>query len=143
ELEVEREESPVNRHAMAKAIYDVAGQFVYCKRDGSLDDGIEIVSHPADYDYHLNKLPWERILNCLREAGYRSHDPVTCGLHIHISREAFGSDHETQLDRIHRLLYIVEKFWPYWLKLSRRNELSMKQWAARYLGEDEQLDHVP
>src|SRR5690606_19675785 len=50
---------------------------------------------------------------------------------------------ETQMDRIHRLLYIVEKFWPYWLKLSRRTETSMRQWAARYLGEDERLDQVP
>lgn len=143
ELEVERCSSTVERRDMALAIYEMAGQYVYCKRDGSLECGIEIVSHPADYDFHMQKMPWGNILKRLAEEGYRSHDAGTCGLHIHVSREAFGPDHETQLDRIHRLLYIVEKFWPYWLKLSRRTETSMRQWAARYLGEDEQLDHVP
>lgn len=143
ELEVERCDSYMNKYDMARALYATAGQHVYCKRDGSLDDGIEIVSHPADFDYHMERMPWKEVLDCLRKAGYRSHDPGTCGLHVHVSREAFGPDHETQLDRIHRLLYIVEKFWPYWLRLSRRTEEAMQQWAARYLGDDEQLDHVP
>jgi len=143
EIEVEREASDIPRGEMAKRVIDVGAGHVYCKEDGSLKCGFEVVSHAADYEYHLTVLPWKEILDCLREAGYRSHDPGTCGLHVHVSREAFGSDHETQLDRIHRLLYVVEKFWPYWLKFSRRTETSMQHWAARYLGEDEQLDHVP
>ena len=143
EIEVEREASPITRGEMAKQVIDVGRGHVYCKEDGSLKCGFEVVSHAADYEYHLTMLPWKEILDCLREAGYRSHDPGTCGLHVHVSREAFGSDHETQLDRIHRLLYIVEKFWPYWLKLSRRTETTMQHWAARYLGEDEPLDSVP
>lgn len=143
EIEVEREASSLTRGEMAKKVIDAGAGHVYCKEDGSLKCGFEVVSHAADYEYHLEKLPWKEILDCLREAGYRSHDPGTCGFHIHISREAFGQDQETQLDRIHRLLYIVEKFWPYWLKFSRRNELSMQHWAARYLGEDEHLDRMP
>lgn len=142
ELEVERCDSPVDRYDMAETIYEMASQ-LYCKRDGSLDDGIEIVSHPADYDFHMQKLPWRDVLNRLASEGYRSHDAGTCGLHVHVSRAAFGKDVEEQEENIYRLLYLIEKFWPQWLRLSRRTESQMRQWASRYLSDNETPDRVP
>jgi len=34
----------------------------YCKHDGSLNDGFEIVTHPMTLDYHLHRMPWEELL---------------------------------------------------------------------------------
>ena len=57
--------------------------FYYCKHDGSLDDGFEIVSHPATAEYHLTQLPWKAVMAEAVSLGYRSHQACTCGLHIH------------------------------------------------------------
>lgn len=35
---------------------------VYCKHDGSLDDGFEIVSHPATLACHMQDFPWEQMM---------------------------------------------------------------------------------
>lgn len=40
---------------------------LYFKHDGSLEDGFEIVSHPATLDYHLHNIPWEEVMKRARE----------------------------------------------------------------------------
>ena len=64
--------------------------------------------------------------------GYRSHQTSTCGLHIHVNRDCFGEDRDTQDEVISRILYFVEHHWNEMLKFSRRSEYSMNRWAARY-----------
>jgi hypothetical protein len=59
------------------------------KDDGSLNDGFEIVTHPhtlSDYQTNFN---WEFIPK-LKQEGFRSWNTDTCGLHVHVSRTAFG-----------------------------------------------------
>ena len=46
---------------------------VYCKHDGSLDEGFEIVSHPATLDSHMHSFPWEQMMDAAVAMGYRSH----------------------------------------------------------------------
>lgn len=105
---------------------------LYIKHDGSLDSGMELVSHPMTLDYHMNHMPWADILREARELGYRSHQAGTCGLHIHINRTAFGSTVAEQEEVIARLLYFFEKNWEELLKFSRRTHNQLKQWADRY-----------
>ena len=45
----------------------------YCKHDGSLDEGFEIVTHPMTLDFHLHRMPWERIVEEAKRLGYTSH----------------------------------------------------------------------
>ena len=119
----------------AERILDIGnadGELVYCKHDGSLNSGFEIVSHPCSLDYHLNVFPWPDILREAREMGYTSHQAGTCGLHIHVSREAFGSNAEEQDACIARVLYFFEKHWGELLKFSRRTRRQLEQWANRY-----------
>ena len=69
----------------------------------------------------------------------------TCGLHVHISRLAFGCTYEQQEAAIARLLYFVEKFWAELLRFSRRTQSQMNRWAARYgirLTPSEQMSHA-
>lgn len=105
---------------------------IYIKSDGSLDDGMEIVTHPMSLDFHKTIMPWEKIMNKSVDLGYKSHKTSTCGLHVHVNRDTFGNTRETQDDAISRVLYFVEHHWNELLKFSRRTEAQMSQWAARY-----------
>ena len=105
---------------------------LYIKTDGSLDDGLELVTHPMTLTYHLNEMPWAEVLRKAQSMDYLSHAAGTCGLHVHISRLAFGCTYEQQEAAIARLLYFVEKFWAELLRFSRRTQSQMNRWAARY-----------
>ena len=107
---------------------------IYCKHDGSLDDGFEIISHPATMDYHLNVIPWEEIMDEARDLNYYSHSARTCGLHVHINRAALGITVEEQENTIGRIVYFFEKFWDKILRFSRRTEGQANRWASRYGG---------
>lgn len=134
--------------AYAQKILEVANQEeerLYAKHDGSLSEGIELVSHPCTVDYHLNEMPWAEVMEKARQLGYRSHAAGTCGLHFHINRSAFGATEAEQEASIARLLFIFELFWNELLKFSRRTQASIQQWARRYglrSQPKEILDHV-
>lgn len=119
----------------AKKLINIAnqnGDRIYCKHDGSIDDGFEIVSHPMSLEYHINEMNWENILNEAVDMDYRSHNTATCGLHIHINRSAFGKTKEEQEEVIGRIVFFVEKHWNELVKFSRRTPQNLNHWAARY-----------
>lgn len=107
-------------------------EHLYIKSDGSLDCGMELVTHPMSLDYHMTYMPWRDVLDEAKHLGYLSHKARTCGLHVHISRNAFGDTELEQECTIAKLLYFVEKFWPELLRFSRRTETQINRWAARY-----------
>lgn len=104
----------------------------YCKHDGSLNNGIEIVTHPLSLDCHMNLAPWEAVMDRAIKQGYTSHQAGTCGLHVHVSRAAFGKHEAEQDEAIARILYFFERFWEELLRFSRRTPRQLEQWAARY-----------
>ena len=85
-------------------------------------------------DYHINQMPWRAILNKAVAKGYLSHQAGTCGLHVHISRNALGANYEEQEATIAKILYFYEKFWNEILTFSRRTESQVEHWARRYGG---------
>ena len=125
-------ESPRKAHLILNVGNASGTEHIYCKHDGSLDDGFEIVSHPMTIDYHMDIMPWSQVIAKARELSYLSHQAGTCGLHVHVSRTAFG-DTETEQDVcIARILYFFEKFWEELLKYSRRTPSQLESWARRY-----------
>lgn len=132
----------------AEALMDIANQsktLAYCKHDGSLDDGFEIVTHPMSLDCQLHEMPWAEVLDTAVNMGYLSHQAGTCGLHIHVSRKAFGDTLDAQDNAIARVLFFVERHWAELLRFSRRTQRQLEQWAARYGYRDrpgEMLEHV-
>lgn len=119
----------------AEELLDIANrgdERIYCKHDGSINDGFEIVSHPMSLDYHINKMNWSDIFERAIEMEYRSHNTSTCGLHIHASRSAFGKDYDEQEKAIGRIVFFVEKHWNELVKFSRRTPDNLNRWAARY-----------
>lgn len=63
---------------------------IICMRDGSLHDGVELISMPATLDYHRHHYNWPAMMAKAVELEYRSHDVNTCGLHMHIDRYYFS-----------------------------------------------------
>ena len=113
-------------------IANIQKPHIYIKSDGSLDDGMELVSHPMTLEYHKAIMNWEDIFKRAVSLGYRSHQTSTCGLHLHVNRNAFSDSQEGQDEVISRILYFVEHHWNELLKFSRRSEYTMNRWAARY-----------
>ena len=76
------------RDSKASQILSVANgnnlEHAYAKHDGSLAEGIELVTHPMTLEYHLNEMPWEATLKEAIGLGYTSHQARTCGLHVHV-----------------------------------------------------------
>ena len=145
ELEIDGAGEDNDNAAEILHIANVERPLVYCKHDGSLDDGFEIVTHPMTLDFHLHNMPWEQIVEEAKKLGYTSHQAGTCGLHVHVNRNAFGETEVQQDAVIARILYFVEKNWEELLKFSRRTQSQLDQWAARYGYKDqpkELLDHA-
>ena len=89
ELEVECEGDYSRAQTARRAIELLGKRRVYCKCDGSLDNGIEIVTHPHTLTAYQRDFNWSA-LNSLAEMGTRSWDNDNCGLHVHVSRKTFG-----------------------------------------------------
>ncbi|OUN76147.1 hypothetical protein B5G06_13705 [Flavonifractor sp. An52] len=127
----------------ARALLDIANAgypLMYIKHDGSLDDGLELVTHPLSLDWQLHAMPWEDVCRKALSLGYRSHRASTCGLHIHVSRAAFGPTQQEQDQAIARVLYFFEKHWEELLKFSRRTQRQLERWAARYGYKEHPMD---
>ena len=132
ELEIDEGGESQDNAAQIMKIGNVSNNYIYCKHDGSLNNGFEIVTHPCSYAYHMNSFPWSMILREAICLGYLSHKAGTCGLHVHVSRLAFGSNNFVQEACIARLLYFFEKNWDELLIFSRRTPGQLQQWANRY-----------
>jgi hypothetical protein len=66
-----------------------ASDLGWSKHDGSLSDGVELVSHPTTFE-RLASSDIARVIGDVNAMGGRAWDPGTCGLHIHVSRKAFA-----------------------------------------------------
>lgn len=132
ELEIDNGGEQSSKADQILAIANVGDEHLYCKHDGSLEDGFELVTHPMTICYHEKKMPWCNILAKAKSLGYVSHQAGTCGLHVHVNRDAFGTTVEEQDACIARVLYFFEKHWEELLKFSRRTQRQLERWAARY-----------
>ena len=82
--------------------------------------------------YHQREMPWSGVLSRAIQLDYKSHQAGTCGLHIHVNRDAFGDTAARQDAAIARILYFFERHWQELLKFSRRTPRQLERWAARY-----------
>ena len=133
ELEIDSDDGDANAIECAEDLHniDCNTDFFYLKHDGSLNQpGIEIVTHPCTLVYHTNVFPWEEIVGTARSNGYSSHDIGTCGLHVHVSRDALGDDSDAQDLTIAKIVIMMDKLWDYLVKFSRRH-YNQLHWARK------------
>lgn len=93
-------------------LYDAKETHYYIKRDGSLDNGFEIVTHPCHFEYFKSgKFPIDKLFNknldyakpgtyLYGEDDEEEYDDdesqdlfKQCGMHIHLSKVAFSNAH--------------------------------------------------
>jgi hypothetical protein len=135
ELEIDGAgETPDNADEILEHSKDQA--LFYIKSDSSLNDGMEIVTHPASLEYHMKKFPWEAITRTARGLGYKSHDAGTCGLHVHVSREALGRNRGAQELTVSKLIVLLWRHWPKFYRFSRRDSRAADEWCRQQYSYD-------
>lgn len=110
---------------LASYVYTKLGSHAYFMHDGSIGRGVEIITQPHTMEEFL-KLPWAETLDLIRSHDYRSHDTGNCGLHMHISRAAMTED------GVARIIYFYEHYIQDILRISRRTNSQMSEWACTY-----------
>lgn len=111
---------------------DPGEQMFYLKHDGSLDYGIEIVTHPHTLKAFY-KFPWEQIVKIALDAGFRSNDTDTCGIHVHIDRAYFGPPGEKRDIGIYQLMRLIDRFRIPLQALARRRDADYAKWTPIYI----------
>jgi hypothetical protein len=121
EIETECTRNSENMESMADSI-SADGTF-YCKSDGSIECGFEMVSHPATYGYWTS-YGFDKF-HSLRAKGYRSYNTRSCGMHVHVSRKALST-----VECVKLLLFFRK--YPHFIEfISRRGASNrMDRWAA-------------
>lgn len=105
---------------------------IYCKSDGSLDCGFEIVTHPATLDYHCDHMDWSTICGIATGYGFKSHDTNTCGLHVHVGRIGLGENRLEQDIVIAKTMLLMDKWYDdFIIPFSRRKKKELAEWSAK------------
>ena len=123
ELEVEVKGSG-DRISIADELVNYGDRWerMYCKYDGSLSNGFEIVTHPHTLQQH-KKLRWRDILEWLDSRGCTSYDSGNCGLHIHLNKNFF-TEKELQ-----KLVYFFHRNKSFIRRFSQRRSEHIREWA--------------
>lgn len=104
--------------------------YIYYMNDGSLHHGLEMISQPATYEYHLSLYDiYKELFKKVAEHGFKSQSYQSCGLHIHFNKDFYYDNIEKNTVN---LLYLIETFWKDLVLLSRRNYNSIIRWAQKY-----------
>jgi len=114
-------------------------EHIFITQDGSLSQcGIEIISVPASLKYHFTVIPWDVIMEKIRECNFGSarilqrhgsDDITTAGLHIHIDAINFTN---RSLTGAYVLLYLCERFWKELKVMSRRYGKGFVKWSCPF-----------
>lgn len=118
------------RYEVAERVLSIVGgeEYAHCEEDGSVD--FEIVTQPHEPGMYFSEPKWERMFDYLKnETDYKSHEAGTCGLHVHVSREFFGDDRETQNDNIAKVVTLYDVHEDFFTKLSRRTPAQIDHWC--------------
>lgn len=107
--------------------------FTYCKKDSSLDNGLEIVSHPCTLQYHLSqKSNYKETFENMISNDWQGYDAGTAGYHIHINKNFFGENEDSQDLGIAKLMLLTNILWDNGLvNFTRRTNSQLNQWAKK------------
>lgn len=116
-------------YELSDRIDEIPGGRTYCKSDGSLSDGVEIVSHPGTLAHHMYVMHWRQIQRTCEKAGFRSHDAANSGLHVHVGRAQLGSTDAERDDVTRKVQVLFALYTAELTRFSRRRRSCLEQWA--------------
>lgn len=111
-----------------------ADKVFYAKHDGSLNDGIEFVSHPCSLDFWNTTDVLKGFCSRAVANGFKSHNTDSCGLHVHVSRES------VKRETFEKVLLLINNNWSNVVKFTRRDSSRINRWAANNLSEYRLVD---
>lgn len=94
-LEQEVEARPgQDPHDLTKAVLSLDKHgLLYAKSDSSMFNGVEFVSHPMSFSWFMNNYPVDLAAKLQELADNQWGGKFTCGVHCHLSRDAFSAYH--------------------------------------------------
>lgn len=119
----------MDAYELSDRIDEIPGGRTYCKSDGSLSDGVEIVSHPGTLAHHMYVMHWRQIQRTCEKAGFRSHDAANSGLHVHVGRAQLGSTDAERNDVTRKVQVLFTLYAAEFTRFSRRRRSCLAQWA--------------
>ena len=119
----------MDAYELSDRIDEIPGSRTYCKSDGSLSNGVEIVSHPGTLAHHMYVMHWRQIQRTCEKAGFRSHDAANSGLHIHVGRAQLGSTDAERDDVTRKVQVLFALYTAELTRFSRRRRSCLEQWA--------------
>jgi hypothetical protein len=140
ELEVEAKNASIG-DGVDILLPSIEDDTLILKYDGSLNNGFEIVSQPMTLAWAKENFPWQE-LNQMANIGFRSWNTQTCGLHVHVARDAFISpSHQAKF--IHLIMRNGEAWRPiggrtntHWAKYERSELNNLPQKIKGRYGDD-------
>lgn len=130
-VELEVESPRVYPETLSDEVDALMGNMATCERDGSLNEGFEIITQPATSDAFVGGFKLEELCSLLDGNGAKSHDTRTCGLHVHVSRAALGHTEQAQDMVCAKILVLMDKFTDQLTKFARR-QWENGRWAPKY-----------
>lgn len=119
----------MDAYELSDRIDEIPGGRTYCKSDGSLSNGVEIVSHPGTLAHHMYVMHWRQIQRTCEKAGFRSHDAANSGLHVHVGRAQLGSTDAERDDVTRKVQVLFALYTAELTRFSRRRRSCLAQWA--------------
>jgi len=124
----------VSAEDMTGLLWDIVGDTLYYKRDGSLSgDGFEVISEPCSLEYHMYSMRWKHVMKTLVRGGFRSHQTSNSGLHVHVGRKQLGDTDEVRDDVIRKLKLFLTMHWSEVVIFTRRRPGEFGRWCSREL----------
>lgn len=109
-----------DRYAYCEDLVEKYSDRFWLTKDGSLQDGVEVTSHPMTLQEHADSGLWEHVADCAHEYGFVSHDGGRCGLHVHINRDFFGNNTVVQNVGGYKMLRLLQRFRKQMMTFTRR-----------------------
>jgi hypothetical protein len=132
-IELEVEATRGERLECAEVVQANLGERAYLKYDGSLNNGFEIVTHPHTLEAFRKDFAFDKFA-IFRRSGLRSWDTSTCGLHVHVSRDAFGVPYDSRTDNYSEHINSRQTHEVRFMKLIYDNETQVCKLAGRKSG---------
>lgn len=101
---------------------------LYAKHDGSLTNGMELVSHPCTVSWHLTHL-WSDVLTRLRTLRYHARNGS--GIHVHVSRKYW--ENNGGICRIANLITFCDMNRKALRLYANREEETFNHWTHSYM----------
>lgn len=140
ELEVEAKNASIS-DGVNILLPSIEDDTLILKYDGSLNNGFEIVSQPMTLAWAKDNFPWDSLTQ-LAGIGFRSWNTQTCGIHVHVARDAFISpSHQAKF--IHLIMRNPEAWSPiggrtntHWAKYDKSELYRLPEKIKNRVGDD-------